>query len=240
MCETWLEFACRPATLTSTVVLAGATVTVIVPAAPPPGSGLSFKMRPLGLEDTFDEVWTGRGRLRRSRRGAAGRRTNGERKHANHALTDVNPALHRVVALPLQVTGAGRELIPACSSSRLYVSGQRRAATAPQQKAEPGQYEERTDRAETGDEVIDGGHEVVGRVAQRGRKAPAVSFRGRRRSPQLSHGDADRAVGSVVIEILDLTLQLFDLSRDLADLILHRDDVVDVLRLGQQRKHRVV
>ena len=80
----------------------------------------------------------------------------------------------------------------------------------------------------------------MGRVAQRGRKAPAVSFRGRRRSPRLSHGDADRAVGSVVIEILDLTLQLFDLSRDLADLILHRDDVVDVLRLGQQRKHRVV
>ncbi|GEM_PF-3985509 len=32
---------------------------------------------------------------------------------ANHALADVNSAWHRVLALPLQVTGAGRVLNPA-------------------------------------------------------------------------------------------------------------------------------
>jgi len=114
-------------------VLAGATVTVIVPEALTPGSGLSLKMKPLGLEDTFDEVsglGEGDGDDPDVAPQAAAQTANATT--ATHALTDVNPALHRVVALPLQVTGAGRELIPACSSNRLHVPGQRRAAPAPE------------------------------------------------------------------------------------------------------------
>src|SRR5207249_10599073 len=93
MCETWLEFACRPATLTSTVVLAGATVTVIVPAAPTPGSGLSLKMRPLGLEDTFDEVsGLGEGDGDDPDVSPQAAAQTAHATHETHAMTDVHPA----------------------------------------------------------------------------------------------------------------------------------------------------
>src|SRR5260370_10835095 len=49
MCETCDEFACRPVILSSTVTVFGAAITVIVPLAVTPGSGLSLKRRPVGL-----------------------------------------------------------------------------------------------------------------------------------------------------------------------------------------------
>ncbi len=60
-----------------------------------------------------------------------------------------------------------------------------------------------------------------------------------RRRPCLAQGDGDRAVRRVVVQVLDLAFELLDLAGDLADLILHGDDVVDRLRVREQRPHRV-
>src|SRR5207248_11046168 len=118
-------------------------------------------------------------------------------------------------------------------------SGHGAAPRAPQDVAQPGQDDQRTDRSEGGDHVVDGGDEVVCRVVERGREAPAVRLPGLSRRPGLCQRDRHRAVRGVVVEVLDLSLELLDLARDLADLVLHGDDVVDVLGLGQQGEHRV-
>src|SRR2546426_403701 len=80
---------------------------------------------------------------------------------------------------------------------------------------------------------------VIGGVVERGGESPAVGRSRPDGRPRLRHRHADRAERRVVVEVLDLALELFDLGRDLADLVLDRDDVVDVLRLRQQREHRV-
>src|SRR5207248_3731109 len=62
-------------------------------------------------------------------------------------------------------------------------SGHGAAPRAPQDVAQPGQDDQRTDRSEGGDRVVDGGDEVVRRVVERGREAPAVRLRGLGRRP---------------------------------------------------------
>src|SRR5207237_4796187 len=112
----------------------------------------------------------------------------------------------------------------------LCAPGQRHAAPSQEQKPQHEEDEERTDRPETGDDVVDRGHEIVCGVVERGGESPAVGRSSANGRTGFRHGHADRAEGRVVIEVLDLTLELLDLGRDLADLVLDGDDVVDVLR----------
>src|SRR5919201_548242 len=114
------------------------------------------------------------------------------------------------LALPQQVTAAGREFVPARDGSFLSVSGGGREdpAPPPQQVPEPGDDDHGTDRAESGDDVVDRGDEVVGGVADGGREAPAVGRGLRRRCARLGQREGDRAVGSVVVEVFDLAFQL--------------------------------
>src|SRR5207302_2462821 len=48
------------------------------------------------------------------------------------------------------------------------------AGASPQQIAEAEEDQDRTNRSEAGDDVVDGGHEVVGTVANSSRETPAV------------------------------------------------------------------
>src|ERR1700686_2678915 len=149
------------------------------------------------------------------------------------------------LALPVQVTGdtarfselgAGRGVSPG-PAWLLCVSGEPAAAAAPQHITDPAEEDEGSDDAQPDNHVIDGGHEVVRRVAQCGRKAPVVCHRRRRCRRCFGHRDGQGAEGGVVVEILDLAFELLDLARDLGDLVLHRDQVVDVLGLGQEGQH---
>src|SRR5580700_5891529 len=70
--------------------------------------------------------------------------------------------------------GAGRGAFPRPASLLLCVSGKPAAAAAPQQVAKPAEEDERSQDSEPHHDVVDGGHEVVGRVAERGLEAPAV------------------------------------------------------------------
>src|SRR5256886_4339825 len=169
------------------------------------------------------------GRGRRRGLAAAGHRANRDRRDSEPCLGHYRSRLRE---------RAGISARPA-PGWWLCAPGQRHATPAQEQEPQHHEDEERTDRPEACDDVVDRGDEIVCGVVERGGEAPTV---GRRRASWRSrfrHGDADRAEGSVVVEVLDLTFELLDLGGDLADLVLDRDDVVDVLRLGQQGQHRV-
>src|SRR3979490_1502955 len=130
-------------------------------------------------------------------------------------------------------------LDPAHIQWSLCPARERRAAPAPQQVAKPEQDDDRADRAEAADDVVDRRHEVVRCVGERGREAPAVGLSGLSWRPGFADGHGDAAVGRVVLDVCDLTLQLLDLLRDLAELVLHGDDVGRRLCLAEQGQHRV-
>src|SRR6266849_1760840 len=86
------------------------------------------------------------------------------------------------------------------------------AGAAPDQVAETEQDQDGSDGTQTGDQVVDRGHEVVRRVAQSRREAPAVGRSVCRRRAGLGQRHGDRAEGHVVVDVLDLTLELLDLT----------------------------
>src|SRR3989442_476849 len=161
---------------------------------------------------------------------------NVARHRANRARRDSEPCLVHYRCRLLERSGIACRTAP---DSELCAPGQRHAAPAEEKETQDHEDEERTDRPEAGDDVVDRGHEIVRGVVERGGESPAVGRSRPDGRPRLRHRHADRAERRVVVEVLDLALELFDLGRDLADLVLDRDDVVDVLRLRQQREHRV-
>src|SRR5439155_8096138 len=115
-----------------------------------------------------------------------------------------------------------------------------RASEPPPYEVSEGQQQQhRADRAKAGYQIVDGGHEVVRRVADGRGEAPVVGCRRGRRRAGLEDVDGHGAERGVVVVVLDLPLQLLDLLRDLAQLILDRVDVVARLRPLQERGHRV-
>src|SRR5438445_8269962 len=158
------------------------------------------------------------------------------RHRANRDRRDSEPCLEHYRCRLLERSGIASRAAP---DSELCAPGQRHAAPAEEKKTQDHEDEERTDRTQAGDDVVDRGHEIVRGVVERGGESPAVGRSGANRRPRLRHRHADRAERRVVVEVLDLALELLDLGRDLADLVLDCDDVVDVLRLRQQREHRV-
>src|SRR6266852_4658290 len=244
MCDTWEESGCRPLIFSSIVVLVAPANTVIVPAALTPGSGRMLNVtpagegKPLGAGDGDGLVAAWPPQAPNPRAIAT---------IATWALAAVTAARHRVPALPQQVTGrpdgAGWDCGPArpCDPCLRVMRGgsNRPAPRAPQQVPQAGDDDQRTDRPERGDDVVDGGHEVVGRVVESGGETPAVRRGAGRGRSGLGQGHRHGAVRGVVVEVLDLPLELLDLGGDLADLVLHGDDVVDVLGLGQEREHRL-
>src|SRR5438094_1085117 len=103
----------------SIVVLVGPGVTRMVPFAVTPGSGLILKVCPEGdgVSDWVGDCWgLGDGVAAVSPPQAAMNRASAS--VATHALADVIAAPHRVQALPVQVTGAGRDFTPARQRGR--------------------------------------------------------------------------------------------------------------------------
>src|SRR5438093_4437512 len=263
MCDTCEEFGCRPVIFSSMVVERWPAETAMVPVALAVLTGLSWKEKALGLGEgkwPGDVAWVGVGD------GVEPASPPHAAAHvaiaaiASDVMAHPNAVLHRVPGIPVQVTGGGWDLIrpplptgwrwwpgrggPAGSGrgpNRLRVPRhwRRRAPATPEEKAKAREHDQRSDRAERGDDVVDGRDEVVRGVVQRCRETPAVVRGSLRRRPGLAEGDRNRAVRSVVVQVLDLALELLDLAGDLADLVLHGDDVVDRLRVREQRAHRV-
>src|SRR5207245_10883994 len=82
----------------------------------------------------------------------------------------------------------------------------RTARAAPDQVPEAEENKHGSDGTQPGDQVVDRGHEIVRRVAQSRREAPAVRRRVRRRRAGFGQRHGDRAEGDVVVDVLDLTL----------------------------------
>src|SRR5438445_496821 len=264
MCDTCEEFGCRPVIFSSMVVERWPAETAMVPVALAVLTGLSWKEKALGLGEgkwPGDVAWVGVGD------GVEPASPPHAAAHvaiaaiASDVMAHPNAVLHRVPGIPVQVTGGGWDLIPASPPHWLEMVARpgwpgrvgtrnlirlrvprhwrRRAPATPEEKAKAREHDQRSDRAERGDDVVDGRDEVVRGVVQRCRKTPAVARGSLRRRPGLAEGDRNRAVRSVVVQVLDLALELLDLAGDLADLVLHGDDVVDRLRVREQRAHRV-
>src|SRR5437773_3294264 len=116
MWETCEEAACRLMIFSSIVVLVGPGVTRMVPLAVTPGSGLILKVCPEGngVSDWLGDcsgLADGEGVAAVSPPHAA--MNTAIASVTIHALADVIAAPHRVQALPVQVTGAGRDFTPA-------------------------------------------------------------------------------------------------------------------------------
>lgn len=87
------------------VVVFGSALTVMVPVAVTPGSGFSLKVSPSGLGDGLGEAWVaGDGDDVDPELEPQATPQTATAINPIHALADVNPARHRVLALPLQVT----------------------------------------------------------------------------------------------------------------------------------------
>src|SRR6202165_2331441 len=118
MCEIWDDEAWSPLIFSSTMVDPCCGVTMMVPAAVvvAGGAGAIGKVRPTGpdvgegLGATDGLATTGGDELEWPPQATTHAVTA---TTANHFCADVNPSRHRVLALPQQVTGAGREWNPA-------------------------------------------------------------------------------------------------------------------------------
>src|SRR2546422_10937695 len=146
-------------------------------------------------------------------------------RRATGARRDSEPCFGHYRCRLLERSGIASRAAP---DSELCAPGQRHAAPAEEKETQDHEDEERTDRPQAGDDVVDRGHEIVRGVVERGGEAPAVGRGGANRSPRLRHRHADRAERRVVVDVRDLALDLFDLRRALAVRVLDHGDTVVV------------
>src|SRR3989442_5702376 len=119
MCDTCEEFGCRPVIFSSMVVERWPAETAMVPVALAVLTGFSWKEKALGLGEgrwPGDVAWVGVGD------GVEPASPPHAAAHvaiaaiASDVMAHLNAVLHRVPGIPVQVTGGGRDKIPACPS----------------------------------------------------------------------------------------------------------------------------
>src|SRR6266849_2856479 len=256
MCETCFELAWRPLMTTSIVTLPCSTTRVAEPEAVV-SIPVSLKLSPLGEGDGLGLATIGLGE------GEVAAVPPPEAPQAEMVAANATSATTRfkpAVSLQLCSWRYHCRLLDGHSRSasinsdgpgfprptrivrwlgRSGVTPARTAGAAPQHEAEAEKDQDRAHGAQAGDEVVDRGDEVMRGIAESGRESPAVRRSRRHRSTGLSHLHRDGAERHVVLDVLDLAFELLDLTGDLAQLVLDQDDLLDGLRLGQQREHRV-
>jgi hypothetical protein len=104
MCEMWFELACRPVIFNSMLVDFGLAISVIVPFdLTEESAGFSLKVKTLpGVGEVLPEA-EGLGVGKIAEPGEAP-------QAATHSTIEARASQHRVLGIPQQVTGAGREL----------------------------------------------------------------------------------------------------------------------------------
>ena len=113
MWDTWEELACRPVILSSTLVVFGPAMTVMVPfEVTEESAGLSLKLKTLPGVGDLPAGSKGLGVGKAADPGEAP-------QAAAHSKIEARASQHRVLGIPQQVTGAGREF----SSGPLAIFG---------------------------------------------------------------------------------------------------------------------
>src|SRR3989442_9287154 len=111
------------------------------------------------------------------------------RHRANRDRRDSEPCAEHYRCRLLERSGIASRAAP---DSESCAPGQRHAAPAEEKKTQDHEDEERTDRTQAGDDVVDRGHEIVRGVVKRGGESPDVDPSRPSGRPRLRRRHADR------------------------------------------------